>query len=41
LRASFDAVLANVTAFGAVLERRAVKVDIGAAVRAVRDVYAV
>jgi aspartate aminotransferase-like enzyme len=41
LRASFDAVLANVTAFGAVLERREVKVDIGAAVRAVRDVYAI
>ncbi|GAB7524374.1 pyridoxal-phosphate-dependent aminotransferase family protein [Paraburkholderia sp. 2C] len=41
LRASFDAVLANLTAFGAVLERRGVNVDIGAGVRAVRDVYAI
>jgi aspartate aminotransferase-like enzyme len=40
LHASFEMVLANVTAFGAVLERRGVSVDIGAAVHAVKDAYA-
>ncbi|CAB3751827.1 pyridoxal-phosphate-dependent aminotransferase family protein [Paraburkholderia humisilvae] len=39
-RAKFDAVLANVTAYGTALERQRVDVDIGAAARAVNDVYA-
>jgi aspartate aminotransferase-like enzyme len=39
VRASFETVLANVTAFGTALERRGVRVDVGAAARAVRDEY--
>ncbi|HEY3596339.1 MAG TPA: aminotransferase class V-fold PLP-dependent enzyme [Paraburkholderia sp.] len=38
--ASFDKVLANVAAYGAALARQQVKVDIGAAARAVTDAYA-
>ncbi|CAB3767141.1 pyridoxal-phosphate-dependent aminotransferase family protein [Paraburkholderia solisilvae] len=40
MHAAFDTVLANVTAYGAALERQGVSVDIGAAARAVSDAYA-
>jgi aspartate aminotransferase-like enzyme len=39
MHATFETVLTNVTAFGAVLERRGVSVDIGGAVHAVKDAY--